>query len=168
MGCPQTLERQNYRMISNKTKQIYVLGKLSKTFFAKLLSMSSALEGENIVLWSYPELSSNASSIFLRKLDPFFIGRQKKERVTSYGDNEIHKIANCYKFNQELFEILLKDINLIRNSFDSIAIYKKSRRNWVCCSIFHENVTIFRLVSEEIKMMEKMKIPFSLTAPEWW
>ncbi len=148
---------------------IYIQNQIDMKLIGKLFHFALSVNGKKIVFWRYLNSDYNALSGLWKNLTPFYMGQEYLETVTLYNaDDGLVKKNDCYRLEKKLIRVIENDFNILISEVDSIAIYKENQIDWFMCMIFHESMSLLRLLSKEVNEFKKKGIQYSFIPPNNW
>jgi hypothetical protein len=149
---------------------IYIPKKITQRLLCSILSVAKELGASRFVIWFYPKTSERERARLLARFQHFQIGRDAVEPITLYGlDGEpIEKTPMVFKLDSASIERLASLLSKLTRLSDCVAAYKKDSPEFICCSVFHETMSLFNDSSELEPALTKWGIPFTALAPAGW
>jgi len=128
-----------------------------------ILNFLSDTEELEIIMWLFPE--SKHRSFCDISLAPRDLLEGKP--ATTYSDDFQAKKTKRIKATKNLFDKIQNEKKTITENCDSLVLYRPKTKQWLACTIEHENIL---MIDDDslLEVVSNQGYNASLEKPSWW
>jgi hypothetical protein len=144
---------------------VYIRKKITPEFLRRILYIGLELGASRFVIWFYPETSERKRARLSARFQHFALGRKALEAATLYNGEPIEKTPMVYRVEKTSIKKLASLFPKLTRLCDNVAVYKEDSQKFLCCSIFHEQMSFFNEIPGLESILTEWSILYTATPP---